>query len=150
MKEKRQKKICQFLVHLTFNLKTSVCVYWAREGLSCLQIWMNKVQRDIKLAKSFYHNDKINDLAQSNAKKWWQQIKSLTGQDAPTNQAWYHQFLNDGISDTVDLASKINDFFCQHNWALWPLSSRRISSKCHIPNELFVSEKEVFSDQIKQ
>ena len=121
-----------------------------RHGKDCLvyKFWRNKVQCDIKLAKSLYYNGKINDLAQSNAKKWWQQIKSLTGQLAPNKQAWYHQFLNDGISDTADLASKINDFFVsitEHFDPLLPVKS----SPNVIPNELFVSERVVLSDLSK-
>ena len=36
------------------------------------KFWRSKVQRDIKISKSLYYHDRINDPAQSNAKKWWQ------------------------------------------------------------------------------
>ena len=38
------------------------------------------------MCKRNYYNNRVNDLAQSNAKKWWQQIKSLTGQDPPAGK----------------------------------------------------------------
>ena len=66
--------------------------------------------------------------------------KSSPGQDAPTKQARYNQFLDDGISDTTDLASKINHFFVlitEHFDHLVLVES----PPNVIPNELFVLEK---------
>ena len=78
-------------IKLLISKRQSAFIRHGKDSL-VYKFWKNKAQRDIKLEKSLYYNNKINDLAQSNAKKWWQQIKSLTGQDVPSKQARYHQF----------------------------------------------------------
>ena len=78
-------------IKLLISKRQSAFIRHGKDSL-VYKFWKNKAQRDIKLEKSLYYNNKINDLAQSSAKKWWQQIKSLTGQDAPSKQARYHQF----------------------------------------------------------
>ena len=72
-----KKRIFKYKPWITSNIKLLI---WKRQsafirhGKESLvyKFWRSKVQRDIKLAKSLYYNGKINDLAQSNTKKWWQ------------------------------------------------------------------------------
>ena len=72
-----KKRIFKYKPWITSNIKVLI---WKRQsafighGKESLvyKFWRSKVQRDIKLAKSLYYNGKINDLAQSNTKKWWQ------------------------------------------------------------------------------
>jgi len=75
------------------------------------RMWRNRVQGAIKTAKRSYYDNKVDGLAETNPKKWWQDIKSLTGQDTFSKQEWHHQFLNDTINSPVLLAAQINDFF---------------------------------------
>ena len=82
-----------------------------RKDSLVFQIWQNRVQAAIKTAKRSYYDNKVDDLAETNPKKWWQDIKSLTGQDTLSKQEWHHQFLNDTINSPVLLAAQINDFF---------------------------------------
>ena len=58
----------------------------------------NKVQWEIRSAKYHYYHHKVSDLEQTDPKKWWKQIKSLTGQDI--QQEWFHQFLGENCPDT--------------------------------------------------
>ena len=45
-------------------------------------MWRNHgVQGAIKTAKRSYYDNKVDGLAETNRNKWWQDIKSLTGQD---------------------------------------------------------------------
>ena len=69
----------------------------------------------------------------------WRQIKSLTGQD--NQQERYHQFLGDTMN-TKSLANKINDFFVSLTDHFTP--STCDSPPSLVPQELFVSNKEVF------
>ena len=71
----------------------------------------NRVQVAIKTAKRSYYDNKVDGLAETNPKKWWQDMKSLTGQDTFSKQEWHHQFLNVTINNRVLLAAQINDFF---------------------------------------
>ena len=98
------------------------------------------------MIKSRYYNDRINNTAQSNTKKWWLQIKLLTGQLASNKQAWFHQFVNNGTSDTTDLASQINDFLVS---TLTPQFQLNLLQTSFIPNELFVSERKMLCDSSK-
>ena len=68
----------------------------------------NQIQREIKAAKKHYYHNRVVDVEHQNPKKWWKQIKSLTGQDMQNE--WYHQFLKRSINIKV-LANRINDFF---------------------------------------
>ena len=74
-------------------------------------MWRNRVQGAIKTAKRSYYDSKVDGLAETNPKKWWQDIKSLSGQDNFSKQEWHHQLLNDTINSPGLLAAQINDFF---------------------------------------
>ena len=69
----------------------------------------NKVQWEIRSAKYHYYHHRVSDLEQTDPKKWWKQIKSLTGQDI--QQEWFHQFLGENCPDTKSLANMVNDHF---------------------------------------
>ena len=45
------------------------------------RMWWNGVQGAIKTAERSYYDNKVDGLAETNPKKWWQDIKSLTGKD---------------------------------------------------------------------
>lgn len=56
----------------------------------------NKVERElreIRSAKFHCYHHKVSDIQHTDLKRWWKQIKSLTGQDI--HQEWFHQFLRD-------------------------------------------------------
>ena len=78
-------------------------------------------------------------MESTNSSKWWRQIKSLTGQDI--QQEWYHQFLGDAVNTKL-LANEINDFFVSLTDHFTPLTCDSLPSL--VPQELFVSNKEVF------
>ena len=68
------------------------------------KFWRNKVQREIKAAKKHYYENRVADVEQTNPRKWWKQIKSLTGKGIQNE--WYHQFL-EGTKNTEFLANRI-------------------------------------------
>ena len=45
------------------------------------RMWWNGVQGAIKTAERSYYDNKVDGLAETNPKKWRQDIKSLTGKD---------------------------------------------------------------------
>lgn len=59
-------------------------------------------RKPLPFDKVLIRDNKASDLAQSNAKKWRPQIKSLTGPDRAKKQAWYHQFLMIEIFHKMD------------------------------------------------
>ena len=71
---------------------------WIRKGQTAFQrngkdsikhkYWRKiNPKREIKSAKSYYYTYKVAELAKTNPRKWWKQIKSLIGQDI--EQEWY-------------------------------------------------------------
>jgi len=54
------------------------------------RMWRNRVQGAIKTAKRFYYDNKVAGLAETNPKKWWQDIKSLTEQVTLTSQSYHN------------------------------------------------------------
>lgn len=105
----------------------------------------NRVQGVIKTAKCSYCDNKVDGLAETNPKKWWQDIKSLTGQDTFSKQEWHHQFLNDTINSPVLLAAQINDFFSSITDEFEPLTQVQTPPNV-ISSDFLVSLKEVSSD----
>ena len=102
----------------------------------------NKVQSEIRLAKQHYYKHKVSDLEQANAKKWWKQIKILSGQTC--HKEWCHQFLDSECPDTEALADKLNDFFVGLTDNLSPLPVPELNLQS-VPAEFLVCEKEVFT-----
>ena len=47
----------------------------------------NKIQKEIKAAKSHYYKHKVAELGQTNPRRWWKQIKSPYGTRHPTGVA---------------------------------------------------------------
>ena len=99
----------------------------------------NKIQREIKAAKSHYYKHKVAELGQTNPRKWWKQIKSLMGQDI--QQEWHYQFLDDNGNVKI-LADRVLDFFLSITEKFSPLSP--LYPTQFLPNEFLVSEAEVY------
>ena len=106
---------------------------------------IHKVQGAIKTAKRSYYSNKVDGLAETNAKKWWKDIKALTGQDTSGKHIWYHQFLSDVITGPAELATQINDFFTRITQEFEPLMPAQTPPNV-IPPDLLVSLEEVSSD----
>ena len=109
------------------------------------KFWRNRVQHAMKIAKRAYYSNKIDGLANTNSKKWWKDIKSLTGQLSLSKQQWYHQFLNDVITSPAELATQVNNFFTGLTEQFDPLTPVQTPPNV-IPSHLFVSLQEVLSD----
>ena len=83
-----------------------------------------------------YYQNRVADVEQTNHRKWWKQIKSLTGQGIQND--WYHQFL-EGTKNTEFLANRINDFFTSLTDHFQPLTPPVSSTQ--FPVELLVTEE---------
>lgn len=87
------------------------------------KFWWNKVQQAIKSARHCFYTNRASELAVRNPKKWWKQVKSLTGQDISSKRKWYYQFLSDISPDNPNLATEINNFFINITEHFEPLAS---------------------------
>ena len=100
----------------------------------------NKMQREIKSTKYHYFHHKISDLETTDQKKWWRQIKSLSGQDIKSE--WHHQFLGDSCSDTYSLANKVNSYFISLTSDFEPLKTTT-PLRQEVPPRFLVNTTEV-------
>ncbi len=78
---------------ITKKIKNCICKRqsaFTRHGKDSLsfKFWRNKVQREIKMAKHHYYNNRVSKLESTSSSKWWREIKRLSGQD--TKQEWHH------------------------------------------------------------
>ena len=118
---------------------------FTKHGKDSLVFRMGQNRVAIKTAKRSYYDNKVDGLAETNPKKRWQDIKSLTGQDTFSKQEWHHQFLNDTINSPVLLAAQINDFFTSITHEFEPLTQVQTPPNV-ISSDLLVSLEEVSSD----
>ena len=98
------------------------------------------VQWEIRSAKYDYSHHKVRDLEQTVSKKWWKQIKLLTGQDIELK--WYHQFLGENCPDIKSLANMVNDHFISLTSDFFPLTPSGVTNRQVSPG-LLVSVREV-------
>ena len=81
------KSICIYPTDRSWNTKTIKMLIKKRQTtvmekiLLTIKVLRNRVQIEIKLAMYRYYNHRVADLEKMDVKKWWRQIKSLTGQD---------------------------------------------------------------------
>ena len=100
----------------------------------------NKVQRSVKYAKRVFYDGKVKHLRESNASKWWKDVKYLAG-SCGSNRSWFHQLLD--CSTTESLCGKINKFFAELTSGFVPLTPADVMDievdHRNIPSELFVT-----------
>ena len=80
----------------------------------------NKVQRSVKYAKRVFYDGKVKHLRESNASKWWKDVKYLAGSSG-SNRSWFYQLLD--CSTTESLCGKINKFFAELTSGFVPLTT---------------------------
>ena len=103
------KLLLLLLLLLLFIKKRQTAFIRDRRDSVSYRLLRNKAQWEIRSAKYDYYHRKVDDLEHKDSKKWWKQIKLLTGQDI--KQEWYHQFLGENCPDIKSLANMVNDHF---------------------------------------
>ena len=66
-------------IHIYLKRQTAFRKY--RKDSSIYKHWRNKIQREIKSAKSGYYTHKVAESGQNNPRKWWKQIKTHVSED---------------------------------------------------------------------
>ena len=103
----------------------------------------NKVQRSVKYAKRVFYDGKVKHLRESNAGKWWKDVKYLAGSSG-SNGSWFYQLLD--CSTTGSLCGKINRFFAELTSGFVPLTPADVMDievdHRNIPSEFFVTPRE--------
>ena len=115
-----------------------------RKDSPVYKAWWNRVHGPIKTVKRSRYKTKVDGLAETNPKKWWHDIKSLTGQDTFGKREWYHQFLSDLITSPAELPTQINVFFTSIIQEFEPLMPAQTPPNV-VPPDLLISLEEVSS-----
>ena len=113
---------------------------WAKGNNHSYKIHRNRV---IKLSKSGcrrFYNDKVNHMRDTNPKKWWDNIKLLSGLFKPATLT--NITVNGTILRDTDLANAINESFCNVASDITPLEFTPIPVT-QIPDEYSISPDEV-------
>ena len=95
---------------------------------------------------SFFYNNKVKNLKNTNIRRWWSEIKNPAGVSAREGQ-WYAQLCDGHHIDNIEtLCCKINEFFTGLTSNFSPLLPGDISAILvpEVPENLLVSSHEVF------
>ena len=90
--------------------KRQRCLAKHRKDSPLFKLLHNKVQRLVKYAKRVFYDGKVKHLRESNASKWWKDVKYLAGSSG-SNRSWFYQLLDCSITES--LCGKINKFFAE-------------------------------------
>ena len=110
--------VCPHRVHssdkpwMTSQIKALIskrqrCLAKHRKDSPLCKSLQNKVQRSVQYTKWVFYDGKVKHLRESNASKWWKDVKYLAWPSG-SNRSWFYQLL-DG-SSTESLCGKINKF----------------------------------------
>ena len=88
-----------------------------------------------------FYQHKICDIEQTDSKKWWRQIRCLTGKDIRQDRS--HQFLDDSCPNTLAMAIKVNSFSISLTDHFTPIELSAAPLQ-DVPPELVVTESEEF------
>ena len=69
---------------------------------------INKVQRNVKLARRKYYRNAVEKLKSTNSSRWWKEVKSLDG--LKSNESWLHQLLSDVNPKFQEFTESCNQF----------------------------------------
>ena len=109
----------------------------------------NAVQRECKRCKKSFYDNKVAKLKQSNIKRWWDEVKSLSGVRSVNN--WVQQVLCDQLPSVEALANRFNEFLGSLTADFTPLPSQPPGQFFTVPEHLLVDNNTVYKSlcQIK-
>ena len=102
----------------------------------------NRVQRECKIARARFYNNKVSTLKESNVSRWWKEVKALSGLTASSE--WWHQMLGEAIPTVDALAGRFNEFLRDLTSNFIPLPESAVEL-VPVPQELLVCRGTVFS-----
>ena len=102
----------------------------------------NAVQKQCENCKKCFYDRKVAKLKQTNVRRWWKEIKGLTGLRCSEN--WVQQMLGDQLESTELLANSFNTFLAGLTADFVALPQIIPSSFFPIPEHLLVDTHMVY------
>ena len=128
---------------MTANIKDAIkkrqCA-WSKGNIVQYNMFRNKVSRLCKNARSSFYNNSIANMQETNPKKWWDNIKLLSGLSKPPSLTKIHvdgAELKDG-----ELAEALNDCFTNVTSDIQPLDFTPVDTN-HSPDEYVITPESV-------
>ena len=113
---------------------------WAKGNNHSYKIHRNSVIKLSKSGRRRFYNDKVSQMRDTNPKKWWDNIKLLSGLSKPATLT--NITVNETIVRDTDLANAINESFCNVASDITPSEFTPIPVT-QIPEEYSVSPDEI-------
>ena len=133
---------------MTSKLKTLIS--WRQKSLvlhskdfATFKYWRNRVQQECKTCRKNFYERKVATLKDGNVKRWWKEIKGLTGQRSTTD-SWAFQMLDENISSLTALADCFNDFLAGLPANFVPLDLTDCELDLEVPREFLVDQSVVY------
>ena len=133
---------------MTSKLKTLIS--WRQKSLvlhskdsTTFKYWRNRVQQECKTCRKNFNERTVAALKDSNVKRWWKEIKGLTGQRSTTD-SWVFQMLDENIPSLTALADCFNDFLAGLTAHFVPLDLTDCELDLEVPMEFLVDQSVVY------
>ena len=107
------------------------------------KFWRNKIQRDVKSARSQYFRKSVEKLNEVNPSRWWREVKSLGG--LKSSDVWYQHLLSDDNPTLTHLAESYNNFLVNLTSHFNPLLPSHDAETPDLPNEFLVNYSQVYT-----
>ena len=101
------------------------------------KFWRNKVQHDVKSARSKYFRKSVEKLNEVNPSRWWREVKSLGG--LKYSDVWYLHLLSDDNPTLIHLVESYNNFLVNLTSHFNPLLPSHYAEILDLPNEFLVN-----------
>ena len=101
----------------------------------------NAVQKERENSKKCFYDRKVAKLKQTNVRRWWKEIKGLTG--LRCSESWVQQMLGDQLESTELLANSFNTFLAGLTADFVPLPQIIPCSFFPVPEHLLVDTRMV-------
>lgn len=116
---------------------------WKNQNWSQYRYYRNKAQREAKLLKQKYYKRRAQLLRRVNPRKWWREVKKLTGHSVNEPFAALIHTSYDG--DLQHFCNDVNDFLKSVSDDLQPLDKGIIPDVSYRPHEFVIFPYEVES-----
>ena len=100
----------------------------------------NRVERECKTCKRRFYENKVVALKDCNLKRWWKEVKGLTGQRSVSDN-WVFQMLDDEFPTPDALADRFNFFLAGLTAHFTPLEPVVAGSDLLVRGEFLVDER---------
>ncbi|XP_032237538.2 uncharacterized protein LOC116618187 [Nematostella vectensis] len=107
------------------------------------KMYRNSVQEECKKSKASYYKTKVAKLKNTNVKRWWKEVKGLSG-DSGSSRDWSQQMLCDDIPTTSDLATRFNNFLGSLTAHFEPLPPQAPGSFYQVPDDLLIDNRHAY------